>query len=235
MIGCISLDFYICLRLPEDQRIDLLVQVNHMSTITPPETVAPSGALGWVPPTRSLYRLSIEQYEAMVASGVFTKRDRLHLINGFLVAKMTEYPPHAAVCDATRLAIEALLPKGWYVRTDKPLRIPSYASIPEPDIVVVRGSWRDYAERHPEPPNVSLVAEVSDSSLREDREMAAIYAVGGITAYWIVNLIDRQVEVHTDPDRTSYRSRLVFKPGQNITLTLDAIAHGQIAVNDLMP
>ena len=49
------------------------------------------------PPARSLYRLSIEKYEAMVQSGVFTKRDRIELIEGFLVAKMTQHPPHAVV------------------------------------------------------------------------------------------------------------------------------------------
>ena len=74
-----------------------------MSTITPIEPNVQAPELGWVPSPGSLYRLSIEQYEAMVASGVFTKRDRFHLINGLLVAKMTEYPPHAAACDATRL------------------------------------------------------------------------------------------------------------------------------------
>ncbi len=92
----------------------------------------------------------------MVASGVFTKRDRLHLINGFLVAKMTEYPPHAAACDGVRLAIEALLPAGWYVRPDKPLKIPNCISVPEPDVVVARGTWRDYDQHHPEPAQVPL-------------------------------------------------------------------------------
>ena len=68
-----------------------------MSTITPLQPMTATQPL-WVPALPTLYRLSIAQYEAMVASGVFTKRDRLHLINGFLVAKMTEYPPHAAAC-----------------------------------------------------------------------------------------------------------------------------------------
>src|SRR5208283_1236556 len=103
-----------------------------MSTITPLQPMTETQTF-WVPSLPTLYRLSIAQYEAMVASGVFTKRDRLHLINGFLVAKMTEYPPHVAACDGVRLTIEALLPAGWYVRTDKPLKIPNSSSVPEPD------------------------------------------------------------------------------------------------------
>ena len=135
-----------------------------MSTITPLQPMTATQPF-WVPSLPTLYRLSIAQYEAMVASGVFTKRDRLHLINGFLVAKMTEYPPHAAACDGVRLAIDPLLPAGWYIRSDKPLKIPNCISVPEPDVVVVQGTWRDYERRHPEPSQVPLVVEVSSSSL----------------------------------------------------------------------
>jgi Uma2 family endonuclease len=206
-----------------------------MSTITETEPVVQTPGLGWVPSPGSLYRLSIEQYEAMVASGVFTKRDRFHLINGFLVAKMTEYPPHSAASEATRLVIEPLLPTGWHPRSDKPLRIPNYASVPEPDLVIARGTVWDYQDRHPEPANVALVAEVANSSLSEDRAMAGIYGKGGVPVYWIVNLIDRQVEVHTNPGPGGYGSRQIFKPGEEIPVVIDGIERGRIAVADIMP
>jgi hypothetical protein len=83
-----------------------------MSTTTPIEPMVQAPDLEWIPSPGSLYRLSIEQYEAMVASGVITKRDRCHLINGFLVAKVSEYPPHSAACVATGQAISFLLPVG---------------------------------------------------------------------------------------------------------------------------
>jgi Uma2 family endonuclease len=171
-----------------------------MSTITETEPLAQTPDVGWIPSPGSLYRLSLEQYEAMVASGVFAKRDRFHLINGFLVAKMTEYPPHSAASGATRLVIESVLPVGWYVRPDKPLRIPNYASVPEPDLVIARGSCWDYQARHPEPANVALVAEVANSSLLEDRAMAEIYGKGGRSG-----LLDRQPD--RPPGRGSHRSR----------------------------
>ena len=206
-----------------------------MSTITSIEPVVQAPELGWVPSPESFYRLSIEQYEAMVASGVFTKRDRFHLINGFLVAKMTEYPPHAAACDATRLIVEPLLPSGWYVRPDKPLRIPNYASVPEPDLVITRGSAWDYQDSHPEPANVALVAEVASSSLAGDRAMAGIYGKGGVPVYWIINLVDRQVEVHTDPGPGGYGSRQIFKIGEEVLVVIDGVERGRIAVADIMP
>ncbi|MGZ3388894.1 MAG: Uma2 family endonuclease [Isosphaeraceae bacterium] len=205
-----------------------------MSTITPMQPMTATQPF-WVPSLPTLYRLSIAQYEAMVASGVFTKCDRLHLINGFLVAKRTEDPPHAAACEGVRLAIEALLPTGWYVRPDKPLKIPNCISVPEPDVVVARGTWRDYNQRHPEPSQAPLVVEVSSSSLLEDRRMALVYGRGGVAVYWIVNLIDRQVEVHTDPGPDGYRTVQVFSSDQAVPLFLEGTELGRITVTDILP
>jgi Uma2 family endonuclease len=205
-----------------------------MSTITPLQPTTATQP-SWVPSLPTLYRLSIAQYEAMVASGVFTKRDRLHLINGFLVAKMTEYPPHAAACEGVRQAITPLLPPGWHVRSDKPLKIPNCISVPEPDVVVARGTWRDYNQRHPEPSQAPLVVEVSSSSLLEDRRMALVYGRGGVAVYWIVNLIDRQVEVHTDPGPDGYRTVQVFSSDQAVPLFLEGTELGRITVTDILP
>ncbi len=111
-----------------------------MSTIpTPP--FLPSLPSGRVP-----YLLSVEKYEAMVASGVFTKRDRFELIEGLLVAKMTKGRRHSAGSVKCRQAIERLLPAGWHIRIETPVRIPTRDSAPEPDISVVRGDADDYLD-----------------------------------------------------------------------------------------
>ena len=60
--------------------------------------------------------------------------------------------------------------------------------------------------------DAALVAEVSVSSLDEDRAMADIYAAGGIPVYWIVNVDDGQVEVYSDPGPSGYRSHEVLAP-----------------------
>jgi Uma2 family endonuclease len=179
--------------------------------------------------------MTLEKYEAMIASGAFTKRDRVQLINGYLVARMTELPPHGASCEMTRMCIEPLLPASWHVRNDKPLKIPNYASMPEPDLVVVRGAGRDYTRRYPEPRDAALVVEVSSTSLYEDRAMAVIFSAGGVPIYWIVNLVARQVEVHTIPGPGGYQSRIEFKPGQSVPFVIDGQHLGQIAVDDILP
>ena len=96
-----------------------------------PETIR---VRDWAPSMDSIYRLSIEQFEAMVASGVFKKRDRLRLINGFLVSKKTEHPPHAVASTMLWESMLPLVPRGWHLRLDKPLRIPVWSSVPEPDL-----------------------------------------------------------------------------------------------------
>jgi Uma2 family endonuclease len=81
-----------------------------------------------------------------------------------------------------------------------------------------------------------LLVEVADSSLDRDRgEKKAAYARGRIPIYWSVNLVDRQVEVYSNPRRGQYRSSQVFKPGQDVPIVIDGVEVGRIAVADLLP
>jgi len=182
-----------------------------------------------------LYRLTLEQYEAMVDSGVFSGRDRLHLISGYLVAKMTQNDLHATADELCGEALSRTIPAGWHVRAAKPIRIPSQASKPEPDRCIARGSIRDYLHRSPEPADIALVVEISDTSLAEDRKQAALYAAAGVPVYWIVNLVDRQVEVQFGPSPAGYGSRTVFKPGESVPIVLDGKEIGNIEASAILP
>jgi Uma2 family endonuclease len=180
--------------------------------------------------------MTVEQYEAMVSSGAFKARDRFHLINGYLVAKMTQNPPHVVADELCGGALARLIPTGWHVLAGKPIRLPGRDSEPEPDRSVVRGTIRDYENRHPGPDDIAMVVEVANSSLQEDREMAAaVYGPSGIPVYWIVNLVNRQVEVYTDPGPQGYRSRADFLEGQSVAVVVDGQHLGQVAVLDILP
>jgi Uma2 family endonuclease len=200
-------------------------------------TAATTGSVAarprWIP--SSLYRMTLEKYESLIASGFFSKRDDVHLINGFLVNRMAESPLHGAVCEAIRLAIEAILLATWHIRSEKGLRIPSQISIPRPDLVIARGAPRDYLARYPEPADTALVVEVSYTSLDDDRAMADIYGAGGIPVYWIVNLDDGQVEVYSDPGPDGYRTHEVLAAGHVLHVAVDGVEIGQIAVADILP
>jgi Uma2 family endonuclease len=204
-----------------------------MASITQAEVMRPTVDPGWIP--SPLYRMTLEQYEALVASGVFTKRDRFHLINGYLVAKMTQNPPHCVADQSRGKALDRTIPDGWHVRPAMPVRLPTQISEPEPDRCVVRGAIHDYLRRHPEPADIALIVEVSDTSLAEDRKMARVYAAAGIPIYWIVNLVHRQVEVYTNPGPSGYGSRRIFKPGRRVPVVIAGIEVGRIRVADILP
>lgn len=204
-----------------------------MSTATEnPPTISPAGA-EWVP--SPLYRMSVEQYEAMVASGVFQTRDRIHLINGYLVAKMTQYPPHIFANDMVAIELTRILPaRGFFIRPAEPIRLPAQASAPEPDRCVVRGTPLDYGRRYPGPADIVLLIEVADSSLGQDRKLAsAVYGPAGIAVYWIIDVVHRQVEIYTDPVPDGYRSKTVFAEGESVPVVIDGQEFGRIAVADL--
>ena len=92
-------------------------------------------------------------------------------------------------------------------------------------------TWTGY----PDAADVALVAEVSVSSLDEDRAMADIYAAGGIPVYWIVNVDDGQVEVYSDPGPSGYRSHEVLAPGHVLSVVIDGVEIGEIPVADILP
>ena len=204
-----------------------------MSTVAVPQSRKSSTNPSWIP--SSLYRMSLEQYEAIVDSGIFTGRDKVHLINGYLVAKMTQNTPHATADDLCGDRLDRVIPPGWYIRANKPIRLPTEASEPEPDRCVVRGDIRDYSTRHPGPADVALVVEVADSSLEQDRKMAEIYGRAGVPIYWIINLIDRQVEVYSNPAPSGYKSLDLIVPPHILNVVIDGIDVGEIPVVDILP
>ena len=191
-----------------------------------------------IPPDVWLYQVSVEQYHEMTRSGVLTKDDRVELIEGVLVQKMTLHPPHASSVRKCNAAIPPLLPPGWFYDVQLPVTLGD--SEPEPDGMVVRGSPGDYEERHPTPDDVALVIEISDSSLALDRgRKLRAYARASVRLYWLLNLIDRVLEVYTDPrpdaEEPTYGSRQTLTADDSVALTIGGVEVGVIPVASLLP
>lgn len=204
-----------------------------MTTATMPQPATNPGIPPWVP--TSFYRLSLDQFEAMIDAGILGKHDHVHLIDGILIDKMTQNNPHATADELCGGAISRVIPPGWHVRGGKPIRIPGLASRPEPDRSVVRGTVRDFALRTPEPSELAMVAEISDASLADDRKLATLYGLAGIPIYWIINLVDAQVEVYSRPGPSGYEALEVLAPGHILSVVLDGVEVGRIPVEDILP
>ncbi|HTU20472.1 MAG TPA: Uma2 family endonuclease [Gemmataceae bacterium] len=186
----------------------------------------------------SIARFSVARYQRMIETGILTSEDKVELLENYVVLKMPRNPPH----DGTiQLVAETLLPKvpqGWRLRTQ--LTVVLSDSQPEPDFAIVRGNARTYLTRHPVPADVGLVIEVADSSLlRDQRDKTRIYARGGIPCYWIVNLVDRRIEVYTQPSGSiavpAYSSFQIYQPGDAVPLVLDGATVATIPVDELLP
>ena len=148
---------------------------------------------------------------------------------------MAKSPEHGYTTKKTIKSLEAQLPAGWTWRSEQPVRVPDYDE-PEPDVTIVRGTDEDYEHRIPGPDDVGLLIEISLGTLDRDRnEKLPAYARGGIPIYWLVNLVDRQVEVYTQPGPGGYRSRVDFKPGQSVRVVIDGQNLGEIAVDTILP
>lgn len=189
-------------------------------------------------PQAPVWRLTVSQYHQMIEAGILKERDPIELLEGWLVQKMTENPPHRLATELVRVQLEGIVQKDWHVQSPHP--VTTGDSEPEPDASVVRGNRRDYKSRHPAAKDIGLMVEVADSSLELDRTTKQrIYARAKIPVYWIVNLIDSQVEVYTDPTgpgaQPEYRNCQIFGHDDEVPLVLDGQEVGRIAVRELLP
>jgi Uma2 family endonuclease len=188
-------------------------------------------------PASRFHRFTIEQYERLTELGVLKTADRVELLEGWIVDKMTQYPPHATSIELVQEALRPLLPAAWVLRDQKPVHTSD--SRPEPDVAVVRGPTRKYSKRHPVAADIALVIEVADTTLETDREWkGAIYARARLAVYWIVNLLERKVEVYTEPRAgraASFRRRIDYGPDDKVPVVIGGRELGRLEVRDLLP
>ncbi len=141
---------------------------------------------------------SREEYDRLIAGGMFHPEERLELIEGEIIQISPQGSHHATAVALVENALRTVLGKNYVVRVQMPLALSS-GSEPEPDIAIVTGVPRDYCEEHPT--TAELVVEIADTTLAYDRaKKTALYAQAGIQEYWILNLLDRQLEVYRQPN-----------------------------------
>jgi Uma2 family endonuclease len=179
-------------------------------------------------------RLNVGEYERIGAAGALDN-ERVELIDGFLVRKLRKTPQHSWSTMVLLKALERLLGPGWTWRLKQPVRIPEFNE-PEPDIAIVRGNDDGYKHRHPESTDVALLVEISGfaPNLEHGVKLSA-YAQAGRSVYWIVNLVDAQVEVYSGPIPVGYRSCQIFITGQTVPVVIDGREVGRIPVAEILP
>jgi Uma2 family endonuclease len=163
----------------------------------------------------TIAHFSLAEYDRIVETGALDQR-RLELIRGEIREMAPIGSPHEhAVDELNRWSIESLSREQACVRIQHSVGLPVLDSAPEPDIAWV--SPRKYAQGRPQPADVLLIIEVSESSLAYDRgDKATMYAEAGIADYWIINLRDKVIEVHRDPQTDRYRDVTVYRGNDEV-------------------
>jgi Uma2 family endonuclease len=141
-------------------------------------------------------RWSRAEYGQLIDLGLLNG-DPVELLGGQLVVAEPQGTRHATAIGVVGAVLNAALPRGWVVRMQAPIALDD-ESQPEPDVAVVAGAHIDYRAAHPK--GAALIVEVAEASVGFDRTVkAGLYARGGVLEYWIVNLVDRVLEVRRDP------------------------------------
>jgi Uma2 family endonuclease len=190
-------------------------------------------------PTLPIYRLNVDQYHRMVRADILTEDDRVELLEGWLVPKMTKHQPHNITTGRMADALTRVLSSGFYVGREEPFTA-SDRSEPEPDLMIVRGDRDDYPEDPPRAADLVLVIEVAEASLsRDQRDKKRIYAAARIPVYWLANIPVRRFEVYTDPTgprkMPDYRSRADIGLEQELVLRVADREIIRLTVKDLFP
>lgn len=181
-------------------------------------------------------RWTKEEYHAMGRLGWFEDQ-HVELLDGEVLEMPVPGNPHCVSTDNVAESLRRLFPReNYWVRMQMPLDL-GLDLEPQPDVAVVAGPKSSFTAH---PTTALLVVEVSDSTLNIDRgRKACLYARAGLADYWIVNLVDRQVEVYRQPlaDATApygfkYAEVIIKKPGETVSPL--AAPQAAVSVADLL-
>ncbi|MDQ3457740.1 MAG: Uma2 family endonuclease [Deinococcota bacterium] len=159
-------------------------------------------------PEVALRRFTYREMLEMARAGILAEDERVELLHGSIIAMTPINPPHAWAVSELHNHLLLNLSERAVVVSQNPLRLSANLDddkLPLPDVMVL--ARRDYTD-HPQPEDVYLLVEVADTTLRKDRSIKLpLYASAGVVEFWIANLVDKRIEVYTDPQGADYLTR----------------------------
>lgn len=165
-------------------------------------------------PVQTQHRFSVKDYYRMAETGVLRPDARVELLDGKIIDMSPIGPFHGGLVKRLSRMFNLKAKGRWIVSIQDPLRLDAHSE-PEPDVMLLKPSADDYTSRHPQPDDVFLLIEVSDTTLDFDHsEKLPAYGRSGLTEVWIVNLNDSTIEVYRDPHFTGYASKTILRAGE---------------------
>ena len=169
-----------------------------------------------------LYKWTVEDYHNMIESGLLADKS-VELLEGNIVEMSPEGIPHSYTCQSVSDYLRELFKGKASVRDAHPITLDN--SEPEPDIAIVRLPKNIYAQHHPYPEDIYWLVEISNHTLAKDLEEKSLtYARNNITEYWVIDLVNNQVVVSTNPQGNKYQNKQEFTTGTINTLAFPNVA-----------
>ena len=158
-----------------------------------------------------------EEAHTLVDLG-FPNAEKLELINGELIDRMGKKRPHVI----WQSRIHEWLRKTFgaeRVESESPNDVAKDDNLcnePEPDLKVLREPSEKYSS-NPQPEDILLAIEISDSTVRFDLGVKAkLYARAGIMEYWVVDIQKKQLVVHREPRSGVYASIRAYREDEEV-------------------
>jgi Uma2 family endonuclease len=191
-------------------------------------------------PTIAVRRLSVQDYHQMAESGILQPDERVELLEGQIIQMAAKGTAHSAAVTRIEQLLRQRLGFGTaspmenrvLLRFQDPVRLNDYSE-PEPDIAVVQPNTLLYEDHHPIPSEVFLLIEVSDATLKFDREVKSpAYARAGIAEYWVLDVNGRKLHVYRVPGADGYQSEAILS--EELTVIPLAFPDCVIAVREML-
>ena len=162
---------------------------------------------------------------------------RYELIDGEIIRKIGQNPPH-------RIAVALVM--AWLVGLYDPLQVQVQGPTdvasgdnrynePEPDVAVLARPTTEIMASNPQPSDILLVVEVSDTTLRFDRTTKlARYARAGFPEYWVLDINGRQLFVYRRPQADgTFAEEKTYRESETVAPL--AKPEAVVAVSSLLP
>ena len=162
-------------------------------------------------------RFTVTEYHQMAVTGILSDADRFELLEGEIVEMSPPGPQHSSIVTGITELFYVFKNQDITIRVQDPIRLGDF-SAPQPDVAIVNRRRDRYSGGHPEPEDVLLLIEVSESSLTYDRDVKLpLYAAAGIAEVWLVVLLSQVVEVYRAPGENGYGEKRTMRRGDTVS------------------
>jgi Uma2 family endonuclease len=172
------------------------------------------------------HRWTVSEFQRMGETRFLDPRARLELIDGELFEMAPIGSFHAGTVTLLAHLFARTVGETAVISVQNPLDLSEHSE-PQPDLILLRPRADYYLSEHPQPRDVLLLIEVSDSTVQFDRKTKVpLYARYGIPEVWlVVGPHRRHIAVYRDPqpEQSGYRTQFQVREGTLTPMLLPGV------------